>query len=334
MKKFSKFCFLSLILFFGFMFNIKAINFCNTGQKYYYDCEDMLLQCNYMKVSKPAYINISKQGNAQVGVGDGDGLSIANWGIDDEKYGFGNAKEKYSDGTTCPDVIIEIDGSYYVTSYELADNKKAKDEGITNDKYNFYLYRSKSTAENIDYSDYNNCASFKKEKECNDGKTASGVKFGCAWNEEYNFCSPSGLAYLACGSDSNKAYDLPPILPKLASYAIVALKTATPVILIIMGMFQLIKAITSQKDDEMKKAQGSLIKKLIAAALIFFVVSIVQYVVKIAADSDDAVQGSIEDCLQCFLNNDCDGSMYYTDGYGHCYSVSSGETVDCPVDNY
>lgn len=188
--------------------------------------------------------------------------------------------------------------------------------------------------------DAEGCALFITEDQCKKGIVESGSdaikdqKYGCAWNEEYNFCSPSGLAYLACGSDSNKAYDLPPILPKLSSYAIVALKTATPVILIIMGMFQLIKAITSQKDDEMKKAQGSLIKKLIAAALIFFVVSIVQYVVKIAADSDDAVQGSIEDCLQCFLNNDCDGAMYYTDGYGNCYDVSSGDTVDCPVDNY
>ena len=97
-------------------------------------------------------------------------------------------------------------------------------------------------------------------------------------------------------------------------------------------MFQLIKAITSQKEDEMKKARGALIKKLIAAVLIFFTVSIVQFVIKIAADNSET--GSLENCLECFLNNDCDGSMYYTDGYGKCYNVSNGDTIDCPVDNY
>lgn len=183
------------------------------------------------------------------------------------------------------------------------------------------------------YSDANNCAGFRTESACKVGQTKDAGKFGCAWNEQYEFCSPNGLAYLSCGSEDSIAYDIPVMVPRLASYAITALKTITPVILIIIGMFQLIKAITSQNEDEMKKARSSLIKKLIAAVMIFFLVAIVQFVVKQVAD--DAEQSSTEACFDCFINNNCTNAMYYTDGYGNCYSVKTNKKLDsCPVDKY
>ena len=180
--------------------------------------------------------------------------------------------------------------------------------------------------------DASSCADFKKENDCLVGQSSSGARWGCAWNKDYKFCSPTGLAYLSCGSGNTIAYDIPVIIPRLVSYAIVALKTITPVILIIIGMFQLIKAITSQNDDEMKKAKSSLVKKLIAAVIIFFMVSIVQFVVSKVAD--DSEQSSLSACMSCFINNDCGKSMYYTDGYGNCYSVATKGLVECPVADY
>ena len=107
-------------------------------------------------------------------------------------------------------------------------------------------------------------------------------------------------------------------------------------------MFQLIKAISSQNEDEMKKARSALIKKLIAAAMIFFLVAILQFIVKQVADKSE--QSSTEACFDCFINNNCTNAMYYTDystdGSAKCYKVSCDKDkiedceIDCPVDPY
>lgn len=58
-----------------------------------------------------------------------------------------------------------------------------------------------------------------------------------------------------------------------------------PIILVIMGMIDLGKAVTSQKEEEIKKAQSMLIKRLIYGVLIFLVVAIVKFVLGIVGDS-------------------------------------------------
>ena len=190
---------------------------------------------------------------------------------------------------------------------------------------------SKDIQKWLDKKVYRNAKNQTKET-CKIGQTKNAGNFGCAWNEQYEFCSPTGLSYLSCGSKDSIAYDIPVMVPRLTSYAITALKTITPVILIIIGMFQLIKAISSQNEDEMKKARSALIKKLIAAAMIFFLVAIVQFIVKQVADKSE--QSSTEACFDCFINNNCSNAMYYTDGYGKCYAVSNNSQIDCTVDKY
>ncbi len=178
--------------------------------------------------------------------------------------------------------------------------------------------------------DVDSCIGFEDPDGCNLGIALDGSRYGCAWNDKYNFCSPNGLAYLACGEGDTDAHDIPQFLPRITSYAIAILKTVTPVILIIMSMVQIIKAIASQNEDEMKKAKSALVKKLIAATLIFFVTTIVQFVIKKAADGSEFA--SVNNCLSCFINNDCNGSLYFVDGYGNCYDVDSKSQVDCDTD--
>jgi len=55
-------------------------------------------------------------------------------------------------------------------------------------------------------------------------------------------------------------------------------KYIIPVIVIVLGILDFIKAIASEKDDEMKKAQGSFVKRLIAAAIIFIVPFIIEFI--------------------------------------------------------
>ena len=51
-----------------------------------------------------------------------------------------------------------------------------------------------------------------------------------------------------------------------------------PVLLILFGLIDLGKAVIAGKEDEMKKAQGTLIKRIIYAVAVFFVVTIVVFV--------------------------------------------------------
>ena len=90
----------------------------------------------------------------------------------------------------------------------------------------------------------------------------------------------------------------------------------------------------ASKEDEMQKATQGLKRRVIAAAMVFFVISIVQFVIFKVADSSET--GSIGDCLSCFINNKCDGSEYFktnVNGRYECHylnNINSAQT--CPED--
>ena len=65
-----------------------------------------------------------------------------------------------------------------------------------------------------------------------------------------------------------------------------------PIILIVLGMFDLGKAVVASKEDEIKAAQKLLIKRVIYAVLIFFVVFLVTAVFNVVTSSQK--EGDIE----------------------------------------
>ena len=86
-------------------------------------------------------------------------------------------------------------------------------------------------------------------------------------------------------------------IPNTVHTIIVVIKIAVPVLLVIFGMLDLFKGITAQKEDEIKKGQQIFIKRLITAAIIFFVISIVQLLVSFLAGDE-----GIMNCASCFIN--------------------------------
>lgn len=56
------------------------------------------------------------------------------------------------------------------------------------------------------------------------------------------------------------------------------IKYILPVIVIVLGIIDFIKAIATGKDDELKKAQGSFIKRLVSAALVFIIPLIIEFI--------------------------------------------------------
>ncbi|MDD2434723.1 MAG: hypothetical protein PHO63_00520 [Bacilli bacterium] len=68
---------------------------------------------------------------------------------------------------------------------------------------------------------------------------------------------------------------------------ILIIQIGVPILLVIWGMLDLGKAVIAQKDDEIKAGQKTFIKRLIAAAIVFFVVVIVQFVVSLVGGDVD-----------------------------------------------
>lgn len=88
------------------------------------------------------------------------------------------------------------------------------------------------------------------------------------------------------------------MLPDIVSLIVTIIKIVVPVLLIVMGMLDLGKAVMAQKEDEIKKAQGTFVKRLIAAALVFFVVMIVQTIFNLVAKKETKVWN----CVSCLIN--------------------------------
>ena len=89
-------------------------------------------------------------------------------------------------------------------------------------------------------------------------------------------------------------------LPITVHTVILVIKIAVPILLILFGMIDLGKAVVASKEDEIKKGQQTFIKRLIAAIIVFFVITVVQIVVRFIAPSED--KSTITDCLNCFIN--------------------------------
>jgi len=59
------------------------------------------------------------------------------------------------------------------------------------------------------------------------------------------------------------------------------------------------KAVIAQKEDEIKKSQTLFIKRLLSAAIVFFVFIIVEVLFNVVAPDEDT---TIWNCVNCFIN--------------------------------
>ena len=90
--------------------------------------------------------------------------------------------------------------------------------------------------------------------------------------------------------------------PYIISTIVTLIKIAVPILLIIFGMLDLGKAVVAAKEDEIKKGQQTFIKRAIAAVIVFFVIQIVQIVVRFVSGNDQNIAG----CFNCFINGTSD----------------------------
>ena len=89
---------------------------------------------------------------------------------------------------------------------------------------------------------------------------------------------------------------------RIVGIIVFAIKVAVPIILIVVGMLDMAKAVTAKDENEIKKAQQGLVKKAIAAVLVFLVVSIVAILMTIIGSKEytycmDCINHPFTKCL-------------------------------------
>ena len=235
-----------------------------------------------------------------------------------------NAKGKdyYTTHKECPPYSIFVDRKGQFDFAVFSESHKSDFEKYGKSKQGYTIMKLTSSKKepekdgtDIEYEG-GSCLEYTTEHACEKNEY-----FACIWNEtKYgNFCNTDKLLYVQCGD----SFDIPYQAPQIISFAVNLLKIATPIILVITSIISLTKAITNSNEDEMKKAQKTLIRKIIAGVMVFFVISIVQFVISKVADTDDSTSASEADnlstCLSCFLNNDCSSNIYSKTSVGSVY---------------
>lgn len=179
--------------------------------------------------------------------------------------------------------VEEKDKIYSCTLY---DDIKGKIETNNNEVKNWEQLKSKykklTTIEKTAYiNSYNNYKSQIKSA-CKQAFSYATYSDGCVnrclnlnddikkWNSLFD---PSANDSGECGLSGN--------LIKWIKNILKWIKYILPALVIILGILDFIKAIASGSDDEMKKAQGRFIKRLIAAALLFIVPALIEFLLNI-----------------------------------------------------
>lgn len=94
----------------------------------------------------------------------------------------------------------------------------------------------------------------------------------------------------------NYCTELGPVI-RILKLVVGLIKWGVPFMLILFGMLDLGKAVMSSKEDEMKKAQSVLIKRVIYAVAVFLVITIVTFVMNMVVDANvDVGDSKWSDC--------------------------------------
>lgn len=217
--------------------------------------------------------NIAEKRNL-VSLSGSGGSSIKNWGtVVDKSIKFVGIMA--ATNNSCPN-IIKSSGGNYITD---EDNKTAIINKVSGTELKCKVSQSTPAVVTVPKPEYNN----------------PGVNSGIIDPLDRE------AALYTCGN--LYITDIPSTIPRITSLIYTVFQVIVPIALVIIGMLDLVKAITSQKEDEIKKGQQTFIKRLIAAAIVFFVFAFVKLAVSLFSDNAN----DIVNCMSCFL-----------DGTDHC----------------
>ena len=166
---------------------------------------------------------------------------------------------------------------YSTTKDTVVIQELNKSQNINDDKIAIFcqINPDTGTCKFLDVEDVPTQHSTKKEIKCPENDDENNYIKACA-------CLPAGVADI-----TSRLYML--------------LKIAAPAILIIVGGFDMIKAMSAQDEKGIKSAQTKLIRKFVVAAAIFLLFSLAQWIVSLLA-TNEANAENILNCLNNLLN--------------------------------
>ena len=110
-----------------------------------------------------------------------------------------------------------------------------------------------------------------------------------------NVLDAAGAGNEAINDAAALCTDLQPVL-RLVGIVVFGIKVVVPIILIVVGMIDMAKAVTEKDENKIKDAQHKLIKKAIAAVLVFLIVTIVGVLMRLIGADD------YSKCMTCINN--------------------------------
>lgn len=145
----------------------------------------------------------------------------------------------------------------------------------------------------VQYSSENTCYVYK----CND-----------IWVEEDNY-SNSGVTYNTCTISCGIVKGIPENLPVFTRKLVNIIKVLIPVILIILGIVDFLRATTSNDEKTMAESPKRFVRRIIASVLVFLVISFIQIVVRLISDAsinsgdDKNPVDGVTECISCFISD-------------------------------
>ena len=89
----------------------------------------------------------------------------------------------------------------------------------------------------------------------------------------------------------------PDYLGYYISLVYMLIRLGIPILLIIVGMFDMGRAIVAKKEEDVKKAQSLLVKKLLVGVIVFLIPYLVEFVIKVSTGDVELV-----DCIKRLID--------------------------------
>ena len=114
---------------------------------------------------------------------------------------------------------------------------------------------------------------------------------------------PDDFTVYKCGSSQGfYIHSIPAGLPKVTRLIYNFIMILIPIVLVVLGTLDLVKAIMSQKDDEIRKGRQIFGKRCVTALIIFFVFALVKLIISFVGRDKDTSNSALQ-CAKCFLSD-------------------------------
>ena len=106
-----------------------------------------------------------------------------------------------------------------------------------------------------------------------------------------------------CDTPNGQIYDI----VNLVGIVVTIIQIAIPILLIILAMIDLGKMVITSKDEDRKKVQSLMMKRIISAIAVFFLIGLVKIVINLMNVNENSETGhSVNSCLKLMSNPDFD----------------------------